>query len=241
MFCQKCGTANTDTATLCSSCATAFGLAVPTGSPAVTDTVKAASRDAFAAFKTLAANPVGALPAACATLGDAKALRSGVAFGVVSVLCFASAGPILLGVGGIRLSDLYEQLGFGGVLKYLAFAAIPFVGLTLGSVGARKFLGGKSALGSDCFLAGAALLPASLCMLAASLLGFEHFELIGILAVFAMCLGVLMLYSGYTRITQLTERAASLSVPVVVLLTVWLAKLMLGKVLGGPSGGGFSY
>ena len=51
MFCQLCGTANTDTATACASCSTPISIVrASAGSPAVADTVKATSRDAFAAF-----------------------------------------------------------------------------------------------------------------------------------------------------------------------------------------------
>ncbi|MBI5433530.1 MAG: hypothetical protein HZA52_11935 [Planctomycetes bacterium] len=243
MFCQLCGTANTDTATACASCSTPIstiqtGARTGAGSPAVADTVKATSKDAFAAFKTLAVDPVGALPRACESLGDAKALRSGVAFGIVSVLCFASAGPMLL---GMRMSELYEFLGFAGVLKLALFAAIPFLGTALGGSGARRILAGRGGLGSDCFVAGAALLPASACMLGSGLLGFENVEVIGVLAVFAGCLGILMLYSGYTRVAKLSERAGSLAVPIVVLLTVWLAKIALSKVLSGSFGGDSPY
>jgi hypothetical protein len=189
--------------------------------------VKSASKDAFAAFKTLAANPVGALPRACEGLGDAKAMRSGVAFGIVSLLCFVMAGPIFL---QMRLSDVYEFLGFGGLMKLILFAAIPFIGTAFGSILARKVFGGQGSLGSDCFIAGASLLPASLCMLVSGILGVGNFEVIGILSVFASCLGILMLFTGYTRITKLSERAGSLVVPIVVLLTMWLAKITLSSV-----------
>ncbi|MCC6408377.1 MAG: hypothetical protein IT453_14525 [Planctomycetes bacterium] len=239
MFCQLCGTANTETATACASCSSPISAARSgAGSPAVADTVRATSRDALAAFKTLAGDPVGALPRACESLGGAKALRSGIAFGLVSVVCFASSGPMLL---GMRMSDLYDILGFGGVVKLVLFAAIPFLGTALGGSGARRILGGRGALGEDCFIAGAALLPASGCMLASGLLGFENVEVIGVLSVFAACLGILMLHSGYTRIAKLSERASSLAVPIVVLATVWLAKIALSKVLSGSFGGASPY
>jgi hypothetical protein len=236
MFCQTCGTALADAATLCSSCQTPVAAArAPAPSAAVADRVKATSRDALAAFRILAANPVGALPAACESLGPA-ALRAGIGFGVVSVLSFLLGGYLLL--PPFMRHDLFDFLGFGGVMKCLLFAVVPFACALGGGVGVRKAFGGQGTPGSDAFIAGAALLPVSLAMLLAGLFGLDNAELIGVLTVFAGCTGVLMLFSGYTRIDKLTERAGSLAVPLVVLLTVWLAKALAGSVLtgGGPTG-----
>jgi len=235
MFCQKCGTAVAGTLTACPSCNTPLAaLATGAGTTAVADTVKAASRDALGAFKQLAGNPVGALPAAYAALGDAKALRAGVAFGVVSLFSFLLGGYLLL--PDFFKEDLFEVLGFGGVMKCLLFGAMPFLCTAAGSLGVRKALGGRGALGADTFIAGAALLAPSLCMLLAGMLGAGNFEVIGILAVFAGCTAVLTLFSGYTRIAQLTERAATLAVPLVVILGAWLAKVVATSVLSGPGG-----
>ena len=243
MYCQSCGTANAETASACSSCGAPFAQhRAPAPSAAVASTVKDVSRDALAAFKSLAGDPVGALPRACEALGEAKALRSGIAFGIVSLVCFLVAGPMLT---SMRMSQFYDGLRFGGFLKVLLFAAIPFLCIAVGSMGVRKALGGQGSTGSDCFLAGAALLPTSLCMLASGMLGVGNLEVIGVLSIFAACLAILMLFTGYTRITKLSDRAASLAVPLVVLLTAWMGKAMLTSVMSsfiGPSGmgpGGF--
>jgi hypothetical protein len=235
MFCQKCGTAVAGSLTACPSCNTPLAaFASGAGSAAMADTVKATSRDALAAFKRLAGNPVGALPAVYESLGDAKALRAGVAFGVVSLVSFLLGGYLLL--PDFFKEDLFEFLGFGGVMKCLLFGAVPFLCTAAGSVGVRKALGGRGALGADCFIAGAALLAPSLCMLLAGMLGAGNFEVIGILTVFAGCTAVLTLFSGYTRIAQLSERAGTLAVPLVLLLGAWLAKVLATSVLSGPGG-----
>jgi hypothetical protein len=44
-----------------------------------------------------------------------------------------------------------------------------------------------------------------------------------------------VLFSGYTRITKLSERAGALAVPIVVVLSAWLAKVIAASVLS-PSG-----
>jgi len=235
MFCQRCGTAMLDTAVACLSCNApiASSRSAP-ASAAVADTVKAAARDALAAFRTLAVNPVAGLSLAHGVLGPARALRTGVAFGLFSLACFLLGGYLLL--PAFMKEDLFEFLGFGGVLKCLLFGAVPFVCTAAGSAGLRKLFGGQSTLGDDLFIAGAALVPASVCMLVSGLLGLGNYKTIGALAVFAGCFGILMLFSGYTRISKLSERAASFGVPAVVLLSVWLAKVLSTSVLTGGGG-----
>lgn len=245
MFCQKCGTVLADAAVACLSCnAPIVRSATAPSSAAVADTVKAASRDALAAFKTFALDPVGGLPRAYELLGEAKALRAGVAFGLVSLVGFLLGGYLLL--PPFMKEDLFEFLGFGGVMKSVLFGVVPFVCTVAGSLAVRKALGGQGALGGDCFVAGAALLPISTCMLLSGMLGLGNLEVIGILAVVAGCLAILMLFSGYTRITKLTERAGSIAVPIVVIVSTWLAKVISTSVLSGsgPSGDlpyGFPY
>jgi hypothetical protein len=109
--------------------------------------MKATSRDALAALKLIALDPVGGLPAAFATGGEAKALRTGVAFGVVSLVCFLLGGYLLL--PSFVRQDLFEFLGFGGVMKSLLFGIVPFACTAIGSLAVRKVLGGQGALGSD--------------------------------------------------------------------------------------------
>ena len=238
MFCQKCGTALGGAVAACPSCnspITSGASAFPSASAGpLAGTVKAASMDALAAFKTFAGDPVAGLPRAYQALGDRKALRAGVAFGAVSLACFLLGGYLLL--PEMFKQDLFEFLGFGGVMKCLLFGVVPFACTAAGSLAVRKVLRGEGALGSDCFIAGAAVVPASLCILFSGIVGLGNFEVIGILTVFAGCTGVLTLFSGYTRIGKLSERAGTLAVPVVVLLAVWLAKVIASSVLGGPGG-----
>jgi hypothetical protein len=240
MFCQKCGTAIAATATACLSCNTPLAATLSAARPSgAADTAKAAVRDAWSAFKVFAVDPVGGLPAAHAELGDARALRAGVAFGLVTLVCFLSGGYLLL--PPFFREDLFELLGFGGVMKGLLFAAIPFLCTAAGSLAVRKALGGQGLPGSDCFIAGAALLPVSLCMVLSGILGLANFEAIAILTIFAGCTAVLMLFSGYTRISKLSERAGSLAVPIVVVLGAWLAKVIASSVLPGPGASDVPY
>ncbi len=237
MFCQQCGAVVGDVAALCPSChapTTQVGSGAGTragtkGSAA--DQVKAASRDALAALKTLAGNPVAGLAPAHDALGQARALRVGVLFGVVSMISFLLGGYALL--PAFMREDLIEFLGFGGVMKSLFFAIVPFLCTAGGSLVVRKVLGGQGSLAGDAFIAGSALLPASLWIVASGMVGFANAEVIAMLTVFAGCTGILMLFSGFTRISRLSERAGTLAVPVVVILSVWLGKVIATSVLTG--------
>lgn len=238
MFCQKCGNAVLETALACPSCSAPMAVTAgarlggAASSAAVAATLKTTSKDAFTAFKTFAGNPVGGLQPAYDALGPAGALRTGLAFGVVSLLCFLLGGYLLL--PPFFREDLFDVLGFGGVMKCLLFAVMPFLCATVGGLGLRKLLGGRGSLGADAFIAGSALLPASLAMLLSGFVGFENQDLIGVLAVVAGCVGILMLFTGYTRVVKLSERMGALGVPAVVLFTLWLSKVLAASVLGGP-------
>lgn len=256
MFCQKCGTVLADSATVCVGCnhptlsagvssgvqpGSSQAAAIPMGAApaapsATAAAVRSATRDALAAFKRLLGNPVGGLAPAFEALGEARALRAGVVFGVVSLVCFLLGGYLML--PPFVREDLFEFLGAGGVVKCLLFGLAPFLCTSAGSLAVRKLFGGQGGLGNDSFVAGAALLPVSLALLVSSLIGIANFEAIGILAVFAGCTGTLMLFAGYTRIARLGERAATIGVPLVILVSAWLAKVLSTSVLTGGGGGG---
>ena len=68
--------------------------------------------------------------------------------------------------------------------------------------------------------------------------GVAGFQAIAALAVFAGCVCILMLFSGSTRISKLTERAGSIAVPTGVILGTWLAKVLSTSVLSGSGSSG---
>ncbi len=230
MFCQKCGTAMADTAAACPSCNASVATATPAAPTAgAADMVKGTLKEALAAFKTLAGNPVGGLQPAYAALGEAKVLRTGVTFGIVSFVCFLLGG--YLSLPSYDRGDVFEILEFGGVMKGLIFCLTPFLCTTAGSAAVRSALGGQGTLRSDCFISGAALLPASFCMVLSGIVGLENYEWVLVFATFAGCIGVMMLFAAYTRISKLTERAGAAAVPIVVVLSAWLASVMAKWVM----------
>jgi hypothetical protein len=221
MFCQQCG-AELSADTMACAC----GAAVTETGPKIlaAEVAKAASKDSILAFKLFASNPVPGLPAAFASLGGARALHVGITFGVVSSLCVL--------VGAYRLlSNWGAPHGVGGFLKALICALVPFVSLAAAGALVRAVAHGKGGLAADAFIAGASLLPFGIAVLAGSLLGLGNLEFIGVLFLFAICLAILMLFAGYTQIAGLSERAATACLPLALIGSGWLSKIMFAAIM----------
>jgi hypothetical protein len=243
MFCQQCGNAMAALATACPSCntqvrpaaAAGTGLSGPisaTGRRA--QSLAGAWKAAIRTLRSIAPDPVGRLQGAFAALGEVEGLRVGLVLGGLSCVCLLLGGYWIFPFR----DEIFEFLGFGGVLKALAFAALPFLTAVAGSLAGRKLGGAGGSLAGDCFVAGAALVPLSLAMLIDGLLGFENASAMLALAVFGGCASTLMLFAGYTRVGGISERAATLWIPLVVMLALWLGKSLASSILGGGFGGG---
>ncbi len=190
---------------------------------AAADKVKAASRDAWAAFKQFATDPVGGLPVACEGLGAKRALEVGIVFGMV---CTAAAI-----FAAFRLLPWWcAPRGFSGFLKAGIYCAIPFAALAGTTFAVRKILRSFGNFGYDCFIAGAALLPLGFVMFAASVLGDTESRLVVILAVIGVCLAVLMLFAALTRTFKVSDRAATFLLPLMIIVTYWLSDLVYGAM-----------
>jgi len=229
MFCKQCGAQIEDTATACPKCAAPLGAANPAA--AVTDKVKAASKDSLQAFLKFATDPVAGLSVAYESLGAARALRVGISFGVVFSLCVLIAAYRLIPEG-------FRPPGAVGFFKLLVCAVVPFVCLAGAGALARLVCRGKGGLSNDSFIAGASLLPFGFVMLLSSILGAGNLEVIGAFAVFALCLTILMLFAGCTRITVMSERLATIAVPLMLMLSAWFTKIiyaaMINSAMGSP-------
>ncbi len=231
MFCQKCGTQIPDNVTVCASCGTAVpaaGAAPATGpNPAsvAADKVKEASRGAVQALKMFASNPVGGMPGAFEGLG-ARALSVGITFGVVVALCFLLGIYRFLGQFSGGFGETIKGLGFGGFIKALVVTLVPFVTLAGASFLVRQVFRGAGGLGYDSFIAGASLLPFGGVALVAGVLGFGNYDVIMVCGLFAVCLTVLMLFSGLTRISRISERAATIAIPLMLIVSGWLSKVI---------------
>ena len=108
---------------------------------------------------------------------------------------------------------------------------MPFVSLLAATASTRKVFGGLGSLHGDSFIAGAALLPFGFLVLVSSVLGLANFEIAALLVVFALCYGILMLYTGVTRISNVSDSRAAFAVPVMIIASFWITKIILGALL----------
>jgi hypothetical protein len=193
------------------------------------EAARAASEDAFKAVKLLVSDPVGKLPEAYVNLGEKRAMAAGVVFGVVFDLCVAISGFLLLRT---RAGGSTAGVGLGDILKLVIVGAVPFISLALGGLVSRKLFGGEGAFRKDLFVAGAALLPMAILLVVAGIF-WTKVDLIVVAAIsFGVSFSVLMLYAACTEMNKITKRAASLAVPVMLLvaggithLVVWVLKI----------------
>lgn len=164
-----------------------------------------------------ASNPFGGLSVAFESLGQARALGIGIAFGAAFALC------VLFGVYRVLL-EWGRPAGFTGFIKILVVAFVPFASLFGANLIGRKFCRGEGFLGRDSFIAGASLLPFGFVALLAGILGLGNIEVLFVFTLFAFCLTILMLFAGLTRICKTSERAAPIVVPLMLIASAWLSK-----------------
>jgi hypothetical protein len=222
MYCQMCAGEIGDTAAFCPSCGAQVAK-VKSSSDAM-NKAKAATGDAVEAFKLFATNPVGKMPVSFETLGEQRALGVGIVFAVVFDVC------VLFGTY-LSLPKWSRPDDIGGFLKIIVFGAVPFLSIVVASALARKIFSGSGSFGGDSFVAGACLLPFGILVLLLGIVGLGNFEIIGILATFAVSYGILILYTGCTRISKISDASSALAVPIILLLSGWLTKILFTAML----------
>lgn len=252
MYCTDCGVALDVETGVCPACVgtrpqfapqrttsgTLFGVteAAATGpargAPQVTAKVKEASKDATQSFRIFATNPVGGLPEAFENLGPSRAMGVGIVFAAFSILCVF--------IGRYVTLSTFEKPDFFTSLQILIFGAVPFVSLLAASAATRKVFRGEGSFGGDSLIAGASLLPFGFFVLVFSVLGIVNREILALLFIFALCYGILMLYTGVTRISSVAESRAAFAVPVMIIVSCWLTKILVGGIVPSllPSFGG---
>lgn len=189
--------------------------------PNAKEKVQAASKDALQAFKILVTDPVNGLLQVFDSLGDKRARSVGLIFG----LCFALSVVFLF----------YNKFLSGTMTLEIAFkvflaSLVPYIGFTVGCA-VPRMITGKGSLCHDSFVGGVALLPITLLILIGSFLGIGNIEIVLILTLFSFCLTVLMIFFGLTRVSKISERVATIAVPVVILIALWASKIIYAEVI----------
>jgi hypothetical protein len=227
-FCQQCGTRLDAGRAFCASCgASASGVLASD----LKTKLAATSGDALATARNLAVDPVGALARAYGTLGRERAQAAGIAL----ALLFSIVSTTGIALGAKRWSGGLLSLAGGPSLgTYLKTALILLilpVALTAISYGVRQLLRADRSVATDLFSAGSALLPLAIAVLLSGMLGVANVEVIVLLVLFSTTYLVLILFTGLTRLGGLTERAAAPAVPIILVLTAWLSKVVIAAML----------
>ena len=250
MFCRNCGQTMSETTAFCGHCGTAVAppASAATSSGAATapalaptavnlgktikDEVQARTKDAWKGIKLFLISPVGGLQESFEMFEAGRAASVGILFAILYELMIfvgfyrlastvSSALGISLPVGDITAKEVL-QLAFVGL--------VPFVSLALSGWIARKIFRGQGSLPGDIYTAGASLLPLGFAVLLASFLGAANGEVIVALLVFAWIYTILMLYAGCSRIAGIPEAGAAPAVPIMLMLSGWLTKVVLVSV-----------
>lgn len=189
--------------------------------------VSATYADAKQALALMATNPVGGLAPAYQKLGHKRAGAVGIFFVIVSAL---GSAFILRG-----MIDSLSSMSFGminvGILtgsfaKSLLITAVVPVALVfaLALVRLTSQRGGR--IEGDLFIAGANSLVFTMELLLFNIVGLKNAEVLVIIYLVAVCITVLQIFVGLTRISELSEPRATLAVPIVIVLAVWLSTVI---------------
>lgn len=194
-------------------------------SPAL-QAVSAGIADARVALSHLVVNPAAGLPAAWQTLGPKRAVAAGVTLLAGTAVLFLLLVYFSQSFAWIRPGD------FSGFLKLL-FAIAASLGVwTLALIGAHKALGGTPGLEGNVLVTGSLSLLWAVGLLAYVLLGWKNAEVLGVVAIAVVCVNVLQLFIGLTRVSGVREREATLAIPLVIIAGAWGTKIIFTAIFG---------
>jgi len=238
MFCQSCARPLAENLRFCDGCGAEVLAGASGGEPSIPlsqqlkGEVKARSLDAWQGVKLFARSPVGGLPESFALFDDQRAIHVGIVFAIVyeialllGALIFKSKAVGLLGVS-LPIGDLTA----GQLFKVLILGLVPFASLIGACALARAIFHGTGRFAGDVYTAGAVLLPTAFLVLLASLLGAANLEVIIILSLFALTYSILILYAGCSRIGNISEAGAAPAVPIILLLSAWITKIIIAAL-----------
>lgn len=174
------------------------------------DAARTATNSAAAALKTLFADPLGGQQQSVTTLGDSKALLTGVVFhAVFFVTC-------LIAWYSFPLFALIPR-DFGVFMRFFMMSLMPSVALTGGFFLIAQIYRKPVSWQTSLFLAGTALLPVAAFLLAFSLFSRVDSDIAGIIIfvalVFANSLFVMLANAALQTVHGLTTRQAVLLTP----------------------------
>jgi hypothetical protein len=182
-----------------------------------------ASQQAWGAVKTLVADPVGGIGPSFESLGANGALAVGAVFAVVYLVC-----PIIGSIFGATAMGLRSGGGWFGntIVGLIVDTATIATMVGVSYLYRLKTRSGGASVGADMLIVGAALLPIAIARLVAALFKWDMNLIVLSVSVFAGCFCVMLLFSGLTKISKLSERVATVAVPLMLVAALGVATLL---------------
>lgn len=238
MFCSDCGKQLPENSTSCTGCGkpiakmgsgTDPGQRTNFGSM-VGEEVKARTHDAWRGIKLFARSPVGGLQESFELYDTTKAVSVAIVFAIFNELLFFIA--LFLSSKKINSYIPFNTGDFtiNQFLKIIIIGIIPVSSLTMSATIARLIFRGKGTFVGDLYFSSAALLPFGVLILFSSILGPANIEIIAVLMIFSLTYLVLMLYAGCSRIAGIPEIGAAPAVPIMLILTAWITKIVMSSI-----------
>jgi hypothetical protein len=191
------------------------------------DRAVAASKVAARAVKLLLTDPVGSIGAAYEAFTPKHAMDVGIAFCAFFILSSLLAIRII----GLQFGGGFFSIGFKEVLKVLLIAAVPAACIIGIFIALQLVTTKQKDIARAIFAGGAVLLPLALFNIAGGILGIGNWDVVSLVALFMICYMILLLYAGIRDVLKVSSPLAALSVPLVLIATWFLTKIILNAVL----------
>lgn len=195
-----------------------------------TKAMSATLADAKSTLSFLNYNPVGGLAPAFQKLGTQRAGAVGVFFLIVYVLAGAYVINYWIGAASSLASMNYGavnvSLNTGNWSKLALIAGASAAAWVIALAVVRMIFQKGGHLGGDCFIAGSVAMVWAAALLAGTFVGLKNFEVLAILGLLVICITVMQLFVGLTRISELSEARATIAVPLVIVVEAWLTKVI---------------
>jgi hypothetical protein len=230
MFCSQCGAASDGTAAACLQCGVDL---TPRVRPALnTERAVAASKDAARALKMLLMDPVGSVGTAYEALVGRQATDVGIAFCAFFVIsCVIAIRMIARVAQRLSFGASIFSIGLKEALQIALVAMVPVVSIIAIFVGMQLIATKQRDWARAIFSGGAVLLPVALFNVVGGLLGVANAEVLALVALFALCYTILLIYAVCHDVLKVSSAASAAAVPVIMLATAWLAKIILAAVM----------
>ena len=196
--------------------------------------VSEAVQHAKSVWLNLLSNPVGGLFPAYQQLGAKQAGEVGAVF------MAAYAILVMLLVYMTKTFGIMRPDDFGGFVKLFFTVLACQLAWPAAMIIVRLINRRDGSIGGEVFVAGAISLVGGMALLLISILGLGNIEVLLIILLISICVVVLQVFVGLTRISGLDERIGTFMVPVVLVGACWLAKIIFMAVYGNAMAEGMS-